>query len=201
MVVRHSINIKFPLQQIRFDTNTLSFSINNIKSRQPSILYFKLHYYDMRKNEIDTYVSPRWLITPSWNQKYETFEVSDETIDKCAYTMIELVSLNTGSENPLYFTECMLMKGVFTDYHKPSELLDSQVIKFNNNIYANLYNADDNYLQVIRPSKTNLRTDKLLRAETTVLAPHLNDEKSIDNPINLLLEFINQTEQTITIQK
>lgn len=201
MVVKRIIRLKFIKQRIRFDETEISFTINRIKSRFPSVVYFIHHFFNQRNEEIGHYTSPEWIIGTEFQTQTTTYDVDADILEQSAYTQIELVCHNITSENPLYFTECMLKVGEFTEYHKPSELLDSQQVVMNKNIYANIYNKDDNYLQVIRPNKAKFHTDKLDKCNATILAPHLEDESDLDDPVNLMLEYINMTEQTITIQK
>ena len=61
-------------------------------------------------------------------------------------------------------------------------------MKFNKSCYANLYNEDGKFLQVIRPSKDDIFINKITASEVTVLAPHLEDEAEEDSPVNLFFE-------------
>ena len=44
-------HLKFPVTQVLFEKTDLTFSINKIRSRKPSVLYFILHCYDMTLGE------------------------------------------------------------------------------------------------------------------------------------------------------
>ena len=212
----HQISLKFPKTRVRFDETDLSFAIYNIKSREPSVVYFKLHTFDMGDREIyyddevkfvgDTdnvaYSSDMWVIGTEYSTKHTDFSLADELVEQTAFSQIEMVLIGIDSENPLFFNKAMFKMGDFGEYHKPLEVQDSQLVKLNKNIFANLFDKDDNFLQVIRPvGNKNFKTDMLTRNECTVLAPHLNNESDLDSPTNLMVEFVNQTEQTITIQK
>lgn len=212
----HQISLKFPKTRVRFDETDLSFAIYNIKSREPSVVYFKLHLFDMGDREIyyddevkyvdDTdnvaYTSDKWIIGTEYSLKHTEFSINGELVERTSFSQIEMILIGIDSENPLYFNKAMFKQGEFGEYHKPLEVQDSQLIQMNKNIYANLFDKDDNFLQVIRPvGNKNFKTDCLIRNECTVLAPHLNNESDLDNPTNLMVEFVNQTEQTITIQK
>lgn len=206
-------HLLFPITQRLFDTDRdLTFSINHIRSRRPSVLYFVLHCFDnsvdengVPINEIGTYTSSRWVIGTVYDHYEETFQQSSITLDTgkvlddIAYTRLELVTLGIDSENPLYFTEVMFQEDAFDEYHEPSEEIKSVLVGFRNNATANLYDEDGNYLQVIRPNKENFHTDKLDGAEVTILAPHFNDDEGFDDHIGVFMEAMNQTEQTINV--
>ena len=51
----------------------------------------------------------------------------------------------------------------------------------------------------LRPNKKAFSTDMLNKNDITVLAPHLDNEEDIDNPQNIVAEFLNQYEQETTI--
>ena len=188
-----------PKTQINFDDTTLTFSIQNIRSRFSSVLYFILRCYDRHNTLIYTYNSPRWAIDTVYKRRHKTFDIGREIVNNTVYTQIELVSIGTSSENPLYFNGLMLNAGVDPEvHHVPNERV-SKDIKFANTRYANLYNADGNFLQVIRPNGTGFSTDLLIKNECTVIAPHFYDESDIDDPVNVFYEFINQAEQRIDV--
>lgn len=191
-------SLKLPQTEILFNENEVTFSINFIKSRQPSVLYFKLHCFDKNKTKIHTYTSPRWVIDTEYRRRSRTFTIPDNVRDKTVYTQIELRPVGITSENPIYFGELMLNEGDDIGYHIPNENLP-RTVGFVNNTYANLYNGDGNYLQVIRPQRDSFDTNKLTASTCTVLAPHLENESDIDDPVNIFYEFINQREQTIDV--
>ena len=199
MTVQVQYHLKFPETQILFDDTQLTFSINHIRSRRPSVLYFILHCYDMEHEEIYTYTSDRWVIGTVYEHRHETFELPSDTVEDTAYTQIEIVTMGIDSENPLYFTECMLQEGVWDRYHTPSEVQESLIVAFQSNTYANLYKHDGDYLQVIRPNKEPLHTDKLDKAKYTILAPHFEDDTDFDDDVSVFIEAMNQTEQTINV--
>lgn len=199
-MVEEEYRIKFPKIQVNFSSSDLFFLINHVKSREVSALYFKLHCYDKSNTEFYTYVSPRWIITKDYSKKIRTFSLSDDVYDKVLYTRIELIAVGNSSENPLYFTECMFGEdeGVY-EYHTPHEVLKEYTIGFLNSCYVNLYDNDGNYLQIIRPNRENISNNVINHSTCTVLAPHLYEESDIDDPVNVFLEFINQTEQRIDV--
>lgn len=209
MSISHTIHLKFPKSRVRFEGNDLSFTINHIKSREASVVYFMLHLFDMRGDEITSlndvsypYVSDRWVIGSEFSSYTTNFELDEDVVDITSVVQLEMVLIGITSENPLLFNEVMFQEGEFESYHKPFELLDSQLVNISKNIYANIYDMNENFVQVIRPvGNKNFKTDLLLRNECTVLAPHLNNESDIDDPVNIMLEFVNMTEQTIGIQK
>lgn len=191
-------HLKFPRTQILFNEDEITFSINHIKSRLTSILYFLFYCYDKTGTKIYTYTSPRWVIDTEYSRRSHTFNIPTDIVDATAYTQVELVAIGITSENPLYFTECMLNEGEDIGYHQPQEQI-VRTIGLHNSRYVNLYNADGNFLQVIRPQGDQMATNKIDKSTCTVLAPHFHDEEDIDDPINVFLEFINQTEQRIDV--
>lgn len=200
MELEYHIDIPKTLTPCRFIEDELTFSINWMKSRLPSAVYFILHLYDSSKTEISTYTSDRWIVDHTYSHYHHTFQLNQDEVDDTSFYQIELVAVNINSENPLSFKEIMLQQTPYDGYyHKPNEVLDSKEIKFNKSRYANLYMENGDYLQVIRPKADNIFTDKLVGSACTVLAPHLVDETDLDNPINLFLEFLNQTEQRIDV--
>lgn len=190
--------LKFPKSPTQFITSTVTFSINNIKSRLTSVFYFKLHCYDKTDTEVYTYTSPRFVVDTEWRRRSHTFDLPNGIEEDIVYTQIELVFIGVTSENPLWFTECMLNENGDIGYHQPSEHRELDV-GFLNSRYVNLYTANGNYLQVIRPQGDKIHTNILDKSTCTVLAPHFEDESDIDDPINIFMEFINQTEQRIDV--
>ena len=196
--------LTFPKTQIRANTDELTFSIGKIKSRSPSIVYFKFYGYDLHDTLIATHTSNRWVITTEYTRQYETFDLTFTTgygvADLDTYK-IELYLLGIDSENPLWFNELQLNTGGDKDYHIPNEEKQNIQIGFNNNSYVNLYDTSETYLQIIRPVHTDFTTSELSKSECTILAPHLPNESEFDNPTALLYEYMYQTEQIIGVEK
>lgn len=197
--IEEEYHIKFPVQDVNFMDTELTFSINHIKSREISTLYFYLRLYDYEDTLIYEYESDRWIITPTYQHKETLFDIPQEMLDGAVKYQLEMVAVGISSENPLQFNEVMLQEGEFTSYHIPSEVSLDWEVKFNKNSFANMYSDNGVFLQVIRPLKDSFFTNRLTKSECTVLAPHLYDEPSVDNPIAVFLEFINQTEQRIDV--
>ena len=192
--------VTFPKMQCNFTKNVLSFTINQIKSRLPSVLYFTLTLYDMKDTEIYNYTSPRAVIGTVYDTYTHTIpEIDKDIISQCSKYQLEMYPLGIDSENPLYFTELMFQEGEFDVYHTPSEYIREHLVDLINNNYANLYDDEGNYLQVIRPNMEDFHTSTLDGAEVTILAPHFNDEEEIDNHISVFYEAMNQTDQVITV--
>ena len=204
--------------------NQLSFGIHNMKSRVPSAVYFILHLFDgfdtdeteanelfvETKNPSDpsmvhrepVYIMKnRWVVDNTYSTYHDTFTIDESFVDKGVVFQIEIRTDNISSENPLYFNKLMFNEGEWEDdHHIPNEVTRDVKIGFNKSSYANLYNDDtDTYLQVIRPMRDAITTNELTKSSCTVLAPHIASEQSTDDPINLFLEFINQTEQRIDV--
>lgn len=199
-------HLTFPKFQRNFLDTLLSFSIGNIKSREPTVGQFILHCYDVYGDEVivngePVYVSDRFVITPVYRTVVESFELSAEVLSSSYELEIELILFGVTSEIPCWFNQIMLETGEHTEYHKPNEADVESTVIFKNNNYAVLYLVDGNSLQVIRPNGDDFTTKKLLKSQFTVLAPHLNTEPITDTPSKLMMEFINQTEQNITIDK
>lgn len=185
-----------------FDDNEMTFSINQIKSRLTSVMYFKVRFYDMHDTLIHTYTqSDRWVIPTEYTSRSHTFTIPSNVQDDIVASQVELRFVNIDSENPVYFNELMLNVGEYEEYHSPNYLNKGLSVRLNNNCYANLYGDNGSYLQVIRPYGEDFTTDKITRHKCTVLAPHLAEEDSIDDPSNIVYEFIKQTEQVIEVLK
>lgn len=183
----------------------LTFVINHMKCRTICVVYFILHCYDINHDEIliakkPVYVGKRWVVDASYSKYVEKFIVSDKILEKTSKVQVELVAINIDDNNPLYFNECMLTDKEFTEYHKTDEAMEIAQISLIKNGYVNMYmNKTENYLQVMRPSKKSFTTKTLAANDVTVLAPHIPNEPQADDPINLFIEFLNQTEQTTSI--
>lgn len=199
-------HITFPKFQKNIDDGNVVFSIGNIKSRVPSVIYFKFHCYDLHDDEIlvnsqPVHVGKRFVVTPLYREYLEEFEIPENILSRTFSFEIELILLGITSENPCWFNQIMFEKAPHTEYHKPDESFEKSKVLFNNNNYVVLFNIYGNSLQVIRPYKDNFDTKTLTASKCTVLAPHLDDEIKQDTPANLMQEFINQTEQYIQILK
>ena len=157
------------------------------------------------------YISPRKAIGTVYSDNgmdyTQIFEIPTELREATVYTQMELITMGVSSENPLYFNEMQLQEAQSLDdnpfedtgYHEPSELLRLHTIELPNGNYANLYTSDGDYLQVIRPHREAFSTIQLDKAKYTILAPHFEDEKDIDDHVAIFLEAMNQTEQTIDV--
>ena len=219
MVNQKYYSIKSIPQQVRFDNHELTLHIGKIKSRIPSVFCFKLHCYDKYKyendeyvigDEIYTYTSDRWVVAKEYHNITIQFTLPEtSTISSTTYNVLddtycyvlELILYNVDSENPLYFNQLMLTDKEFTGYHEPSELIKDIEVGFANNTYVNLYNTDTDYLQIIRPNKEVMSTSAIMPSQYTVLAPHISNESSFDDPVALLYEFMYQNEQVIGVDK
>lgn len=192
--------IKLPKADAYFMDDDLSFSIGNIRSRETSTLYFILELFDMSDNLIYTYTSERWVIDTVYSSRHRDFKIPSEFTDMSAKYQITLIASGISSENPLYFNNIMFREGEWDgEYHQTDEYITEYEIQFNKSSYANLYSPNGTYLQVIRPSKAKLHTNKLDKCICTVLAPHLEYETDVDSPVAVFLEFINMTEQRIDV--
>jgi len=204
--------LKLPKTHREFDDDKLVFTINHIRSRRPSILYFILHCYridgstEILVNNKPVYTSPRGVIGTMFSDEgcdyTQPFTIpSSVDIEDIYYVQLELRTLGINSENPLYFSELMFEEGTeFDGYHTPNEQsTTAHSIELPSNYYANLYDGEDNYLQVIRPNKETFATDNLPKAQYTILAPHFADEDDVDSHIAVFTEAMNQTEQRIDV--
>lgn len=191
--------IKLPVTDALFMDDDLTFSIQHIRSREVSTLYFTIDFYDMHDNHLYTYTSDRWVIDTVYSSRYKEFRIPSDVFDDIARYQITMYAQNITSENPLYFNGLMLNEGDYDEYHKSNEEVSDALIKFNKTSYTNLYGHNGVYLQVIRPSKTDMHTNKLDKCDCTILAPHLAEESEFDDPIAIFLEYINMTEQRIDV--
>lgn len=225
--------LKLPIQRRNFENTDLTFSINHIRSRRPSVMYFILHCYDVTASKtIDEetgefiytgeilvddkpiYTSDRTVIGTSYGDepsyvhpfsipsKYTKDDKQRSVIEDTFYYVIEIITLGVDSENPLYFNQMMFQEGLeYNGYHEPQEMdkMNSHLINLPQNLYANLYDYEGNYLQVIRPNKEPFNTNNLGKAKYTILAPHFENDTGVDNHIDVFLEAMNQTEQRIDV--
>jgi len=191
--------IKLPLTDADFLDNSLSFSIEHMKSRMTSTVYFTVDFYDMNSEVIYTYKSTRWVVDSTYSSYHLDFDIPSRIADNCSKFQLTLIACGITSENPLYLTGLMFREGEYDGYHTPSEQINDALIKLNKSSYANLYGSDGSYLQVIRPSRTTFHTNKLDKCSATILAPHLENESDLDDPIAIFLEFINMTDQRIDV--
>ena len=210
-----SMSIKFPYDYFKATTTTVTFSIGHIRCRTSCIIQVILHLYDLNGTEIgydytreevinyaNAYEGFYTAIGYSYVPFIEEMLLPKKLVETAAYYQLEIVTYGITSENPLYFNRCMFQEGIYNGYHTPNELHLNAMIEFNKNCYANLYFDDDDYLQVIRPAdKRHFGTKKIHQDPYTILVPHISSEPSIDDPVNILLEFINQTEQKINISR
>lgn len=199
-------HLRFPKVQKNFTTGNITFSIGNIKSRHLSVGLFKLHCYNYQGQEILTsnkplHVGKRFVITSSYHEYVEPIELTDAQISQTYEFEIELVLFGITSENPCWFNNLMLEVGNHEEYHKPNDSFEETDILFKNNNYAVLYSTNHHGLQVIKPNTDKITTKTLPKSEFTILAPHLDEEPVTDTPSKLMMEFINQTEQYISIKK
>lgn len=194
-------------QQIDNNINdeNLTFVVNHMKSRITSVVYFVLHCYDINGTEIKVakkpaYVGKRWVVDATYSKYVEKFQLSSRVLEKTSKVQVELVAINVDDNNPLYFNQCMLTDRDFVEYHKTDEAMEIAQISLIKNGYVNLYmNKTDNYLQIMRPSKKSFSTKTLSANDITVIAPHIPNEPQADEPTNLFIEFLNQTEQNTNI--
>lgn len=199
-------HIRFQKIRNPIENLNLTFVIGNMKCRTYAVVYFVLHAYNNRGDEIYSvgnkpiYTSKRWVVDESYRQYIEEFSVTDKQLKQFAFIQIELVAINVDDNNPLWFTQCMLTDDVFFAYHAPNEAKAESEVNLINNCYADMFiTHSDSYLQIIRPSKKSFTTNKLTKNDITVIAPHLADEPQVDKSSNLLMEFLNQKEETTNI--
>ena len=191
--------IKLPVTDADFLDNSLSFSIEHMKSRMTSTVYFSIDFFDMADELIYTYKSTRWVVDSTYSSYHLNFDIPVRVADNSSKFQLTLIASGITSENPLFLTGLMFREGDYDGYHSPSEEITDALIKLNKSSYANLYSTDGSYLQVIRPSRTTFHTNKLDKCTATVLAPHIENESDLDDPVALFLEFINMTDQRIDV--
>lgn len=197
--------LTFQETQIRTSEENLTFTIGKIKSRTPSVVYFKFNGYDLHNTLICEHTSDRWVITTEYVSHSETFAAVTEgtsyTYADLDHFQIELYLIGVSSENPIYFNHVQLNTGDEKPYHLPNETQEDIQIGFTKCSYVNLYDNSNNFLQIIRPNHESLSTETLTNSQCTILAPHLENESEFDNPVALLYEFMYQTEQVIGVEK
>ena len=158
-------HIKFKEIQNNISDVNLTFAISHMKCRTLAVVYFMLHCYDVKGDEIysvarkPAYTSKRWVVDSSYTQYIEEFTLAESILDITNTTQIELVMIGVDDNNPLYFNQLMLTDKPFVTYHETDEAMSVAEIAFIKNGYVNLYNnKSENYLQVIRPSKKSFTT-------------------------------------------
>ena len=205
--------------QIRVSDNELTFSIGQVRSRTPSVMYFKFYaYYYRGTDPIIEYTSPRWVITSEYTLKSHTFNIKEildatpqQVLNNFGITKLtpedidhyyfEIYTLGVNSENPLYMNHIQLNEGEYKEYHQPNDAITDVKVGYNKSYSLNLYDTTDTYLQIIRPNQEDLTTTQLLPSQKTILVPHLPNESSWDNPDNIFYEYMYQTEQRIGSEK
>lgn len=162
------------------------------------------------------YTSPRTVVgtdygdEPSYIHSFSiptSYVVDGETrsvMEDAIYFLVEIRTLGVDSENPLYFNKLMLQEGdesQYNGYHDPMEMdkMNNHLIELPSNLYANLYDDEGNYMQVIRPNGEEFNTNNLNKAKYTILAPHFSEEDEVDDHVSVFLEAMNQTEQRIDV--
>ena len=214
--MQEEIHILFPKVSNQFNVYENSFTINQMRCRTVSVVYFMLHAYLANGTELliddePLHIGERWAVDETWSSYTETFDIPSDTtnsieaediLSQIKDFQIELVLINIDDDNPLHFTECMLANTPFEDYFDSNETISEATIEFINNTYVNLYsnNQEGDYLQVIRPYSVPFSNTVLNRSKCTVLAPHIISESNNDKPQNLFFEFMNQTEQETNIK-
>lgn len=205
LVVQVEYHVLFQAIDNNINDEHLTFVVNHMKSRITSVVYFVLHCYDMNGNEIlvankPAYIGKRWVVDASYSKYMEKFKLSSRVLSKTSKVQVELVAINIDDNNPLYFNQCMLTDKDFTEYHKTDEAMEIAHISLIKNGYVNMYmNKTENFLQIMRPSKKSFSTKTLSANDITVIAPHIPNEPQADEPTNLFIEFLNQTEQNTNI--
>ena len=182
------------------------FSIGNIKSRVPIVAYFVLHCYDPHGDEIlvgnkPVYTGNRFVVTSSYREYVHEFELDEDILHNTFHFQFELVLNGVTSENPCYFNRIMFEEAPHAGYHKPEEAYDKANVNFMNNNYAELFKTDGTSLQVIRPTQMPFNTQYITASSDTILAPHLPNEPITDTADKLMMEYINQTEQSISFKR
>lgn len=199
-------HLRFQKFQKNITKEIVVFSIGNIKSRTPSVAYFVLHCYDLHGDEIlvnnaPVYTSNRFVITSSYREYLQEFELDEDVLHDTFKFQFELVFIGVTSENPVFFNRVMFEEAPHTVYHKPEEAYDKAAVRFMNNNYVELFKQDGTSLQVIRPNRDDFNTDYITKSEATILAPHLPNEPVTDTADKLMMEYINQTEQSISYKR
>lgn len=184
------------MTEVRFASEKVTFSFEHIKSRYPAVVHFRLYCYDVGKQLIATYTSSRKFIDAEWKSISLPLTIKNNRV---AFTQIRLIFDGVDASNPVYFNGMMFEEGEHEGYHRPNEKVRNTPISFKDNKYVNLYNPSDTYLQVIRPNKDKIHTDKIDGSSCTVLAPHFSDDEDFDDDVAVFFEFANQREQTIDV--
>ena len=187
-----------------FSQTKLTLLFDKVKADTSAMIrpYFKLKGVNSQGQEVvlTTKYGNWWIIGKNYDKKYFTFNLSQDQVINGTRFSIGLIIDDVSNDNRVYFNHLQLAEGTATTYHQPESTIPKTDIKFTNNFYTNLYTSNtDGYLQVIRPYYNSMDTETITKSKTTVLAPHLKNEDSIDSPSNLGLEFMNASDQRIEI--
>jgi hypothetical protein len=183
-----------------FADTTLTLSVEKMKSDTYSFVRPRVKLYDIKNGWSGTKNNNFWINGNQYQSHSATMTFNANNIERCTHYQVVLECYNVTKDNNIYFNHIQLCEGDNTEYHQPEQDLPTLDIKFSNNFYANVYTSQgDRYLQIIRPYYDNINTKMMKRSKATVLAPHIENEESVDKPSSLGLEFMNQHEQVIEI--
>ena len=183
-----------------FSEKKLSCYIEHIKCNTLMFVRPIFEIYTTGRTLIRTLYGKWRAIGSEYQSLYNTFDITDEELERTGYYRIALQVDGATLHNRLYFNHIQLAEGIVSKYHQPESSIPKTSIKLINNFYVNLYQSNtENYLQVIRPYYNNFDTETLTKSKVTVLAPHLWNEDDIDSPQNIGLEFMNASDQIIEI--
>lgn len=183
-----------------FADTTLTLSVEKMKSKSYTFVKPRLKLFNAKEPYEVTKSADFWINGKAYQKQTAQFKLTQTNIERCTHYQIILECYNVTSDNSIYFNHMQLCEGDDTDYHQPEQDLPTLDVKFSNNFYANFWSSrGDRYLQVIRPYYDNISTKEMKKSKVTVLAPHLENEESVDKPASLGLEFMNQHEQVIEI--
>lgn len=202
------MSILLPKCRNNLNGDEFTFTINQLKCKKDglAVVYYNLHLWNLNNEEILTnsdsfHIGNRMVVDDSWGSYHDTFKIDETTLNSTKEYQIEIRFILVDDNNPIYFSELMLSKGEFTDFHTTDEEMAEANIGFINNAYVNLYDdSSDDYLQIIRADRVPFTTKTLTKADKTVLVPHLVGEPSLDKPENIFMEYIHQKEQTTNIK-
>ena len=194
--------VRFPKNGFERPSNIFSLLINRFKTNADTICVVLYGVEDDNTlSELDTKSIDGILHNGELNQVRIPFDVSDNDYK---YFKIGVQMLSAQEGTYILMNELMLYLG---DSDIPYEKDDSQYrldnteIYFDNNFYANFYNADDDFgLCVVRPYFDDLKLGKIPASKLTVLIPYMKDATFYDKPEMVAMEYLYFKEEKTEMQ-
>lgn len=192
----------FPKNGFERPSDVFSLLINRFKTNA-SVIHIVLYGVDGDSLvEVDRQdISESILHGGELNQVRVSFDVSD---NEYKYFKVGVIIRYSSANNYIMLNELMLYQGDSEiPYEKDDYMyrLDNTEIYFENNFYANFYNAKDDYgLCVVRPYFDDLKLSKIPASKLTALIPYMRDATFYDTPEMVAIEYLYFKEEKTELQ-